>query len=120
MTKRKKYYYALIGTNCVAVFDSWVKTEKAQKYAQKPRYKKFETFYEAEAYALELFLVHYPRGYPSISALKINEMLFTQHLRPQNLMEALRNTNNIPDTEPAITNDSVSDKYIITINLGEE
>lgn len=130
-------YYSLVGRNCVAVFNSWDYADKSRKYAVRPYFRKFDTFFQAEAYALEQFLQFYPQGYPPIKQLEVNQIIFTKNQRPENVMAAVTsvahcssmdNTNDAekcPDeiSEPAedvqntVKNDGAPEKYVIKINL---
>lgn len=51
----KMVYYAVAGSNGCAVFDSWSRVERAQKYFRNFASKKFSSFPEAEEWAIDEF-----------------------------------------------------------------
>ena len=83
MTGYKPRYYAVYGSNAVAVFNSWGQVEYCQKYFKAFRTKRFDTFQEAELYALEMCYDYFPRGRVMPESLICNDIVFFKNcLKP--------------------------------------
>ena len=54
-------FYGVIGHNGVAVMTSWPRVKKIQQYIHHSTCKGFDTFREAEDWALEMFAEWFPR-----------------------------------------------------------
>lgn len=76
-----KKFYAVIGYNGVAVMDSWDGAVRIQRYIKKASVMGFETFTEAEDWALCAFSEYLP---PEIfvNYLRPNQAVFRKNLRP--------------------------------------
>ena len=46
-------FYSVVSTNAVCVFDNWKKVQLSEKYFGFRKVKKFNSFFEAEKYALK-------------------------------------------------------------------
>ena len=79
MTYEKKYY-AVNGSNAVAVFDTWYQAKDSERYLKQYRVKKFDTFEDAEEYALEQCWLALPRGLALPEELECNEIIFFKNL----------------------------------------
>ena len=73
----KRRFYAVNGSNAVAVFDNWSQVEFYLKYFKAFKNKRFDSFAEAERYALEQCeLVYIPTGRVTPETLECNTIVF--------------------------------------------
>ena len=73
----KRRFYAVNGSNAVAVFDNWGQVDFCKKYFKAFRNKRFDSFAEAEKYALEQCeRVYIPVGRVMPEVLECNIIVF--------------------------------------------
>jgi len=76
MSNYKPCFYAVNGSNAVGVFDYWPRARDSRKYVRQHRVKKFDTYEEAEAYALAECALDFPRGRLMPDELECNNLVF--------------------------------------------
>lgn len=75
-----KKFYAIRGTNGAGVFDDWGYAEHCRKYLKKSGIKKFDSFTEAEDYALDILSEILPLDVPLPPNLTANKLKFCGQL----------------------------------------
>lgn len=70
-------FYGVIGENGVAVMDSWERVLESKKYLRKITYHGFDTFDEAENWALTMFAVRFP-SLNMPHSLSLNWVVYTK------------------------------------------
>lgn len=74
-------YYGVIGKNGAGVFNHWAGVKKAEPYLQKITYHGFDTFQEAEDWAIGMFEDRFPRLSGKLLYLRVNRAVFFSKLR---------------------------------------
>ena len=77
-----KKFYAVAGWNGLAVMSSWEGAQKIQKYIKNASVTSFDTFNEAEHWAILMFSQRVPPEYDIVTELKLDRPVFRKHLRP--------------------------------------
>lgn len=70
-------FYGVIGANGVTVMNDWNRVLQASKYLRKITTHKFDTFEEAEDWALTQFADRFPRANTPLS-LSLNWVVYTK------------------------------------------
>ena len=78
MARRK--FYAIFGSNAVGVADNWYKVTYVKKYIKKFNNKRFDTFEEAEMYALEQASILLPYNFIPPLSLVCNDVVFLKDM----------------------------------------
>ena len=73
-------YYAVVGSNGLAVMSTWEKAVSITMYMQKERIKAFTNFEDAQAWAVFEFAPQVPFGYYIPTPLKLNQAVFRKDL----------------------------------------
>lgn len=76
-------YYAVVGANGIAVMDSWHGVQNIRKYLRKLSVKGFDTFHEAEDWALLMFEDRFPYLSGLASPLQLNRIVFAKKLQQE-------------------------------------
>lgn len=74
-------YYAVIGKYGLGVFRHWEQVKRIEPYFQKITYRGFDTFKEAEDWAIDMFEDRLPRMSGTILSLCVNQPVFFSKLR---------------------------------------
>ena len=74
-------FYSVVGCNAVAVFDSWELVIERKKYIKKMAVKGFDSFFDAEEWALTQFSHYLPRDVDLPVKLPLNFIVFRKHLK---------------------------------------
>lgn len=75
-------FYSIAGQNGLAVASSWEKAQEMRKYIYKAEIKSFETFEDAENWAILEFSQRVPPEYQVVTYLKLDRAVFKKYLRP--------------------------------------
>ena len=73
-------FYAIFGLNAVGVADKWYKVNRARKYIKSFNNKSFDTFEEAEMYALEQASLLLPYNFIPPLSLECNDVVFLKDM----------------------------------------
>lgn len=74
-------FYSMIGSNGVVIVDSWAEVCKKRKLIHKSSVKGFDTFHEAEGWALVMFADRFPLLADKLLYLRVNRPVFTKFLQ---------------------------------------
>ena len=80
--EKMKKFYAVAGQNGLAVASSWEKAQEMRKYIYKAEITSFETFEQAENWAIIGFSQRVPPEYQIVTELKLDRAVFKKYLRP--------------------------------------
>lgn len=76
-------FYGVIGKNGVAVFNFWAGVKRSEPYLRKITYHGFDTFQEAEDWAIGMFEDRHPSESGNILRLQLNRPVFFSRLRSE-------------------------------------
>lgn len=78
---KERKFYAVVGSNCVAVMDTLKGAEKLLKYSPNAMIKEFDKFESAETWALFVYDSKLPPGSFYLDYLTLNHAIFRKNYK---------------------------------------